>query len=95
MILVLFGSGRNRDFAGEHEIDMYAELMDCIRLGVAKEFPQQRYRNKYLNIRMSPFFAGFEKLTLDFDTQINVYRFVQEAMNNVRKHDFCQTFNSL
>ncbi len=204
-----------RDFAGEHEIDMYVELMDCIRLGVAKEFPQQRYEKKYLNIRMSPFFAGaiitshnvtqlkqselqirsltqdllkaqelerqriarelhdnvaqnlgalklacetffdgnpevsteikqsvtefsarlsdaistvrnmsynmqplsleqlglahavdsfcddyeqsndlsvdcsyagFEKLTLDFDTQINVYRFVQEAMNNVRKH---------
>jgi len=204
-----------RDFAGEHEIDMYAELMDCIRLGVSKEFPQQPYRNKYLNIRMSPFFAGaiitshnvtqlkkselqirsltqdllkaqelerqriarwlhddvaqnlgalklsfetlfdenpevsaeirqsvaafaerlseaiskvrnlsynmqplsleqlglahavdsfcddyaaantfsvdcsfagFEKLTFDFDTQINVYRFVQEAMNNVRKH---------
>lgn len=47
-----------RDFAGEHEIDMYVELMDCIRLGTSKEFPQQRYRNKYLNIRMSPFFAG-------------------------------------
>ncbi len=47
-----------RDFAGEHEIDMYAELMDCIRLGAAKEFPQQKYRKKYLNIRMSPFFAG-------------------------------------
>ncbi|MCP3955882.1 MAG: response regulator, partial [Desulfobacterales bacterium] len=47
-----------RDFAGEHEIDMYAELMDCIRLGVSKEFPQQKYRGNYLNIRMSPFFAG-------------------------------------
>jgi PAS domain S-box-containing protein len=204
-----------RDFAGEHEIDMHAELMDCIRMGVSKQFPQQKYRDKYLNIRMSPFFAGaiitshnvtqlkqselqirsltqdllkaqelerqriarelhdnvaqdlgalklacetlfdqnpevpakikqsvakfstrlsnaisqirslsynmqplsleqlglahavdsfcddyeqanslsvdcsyagFEKLTLDFDTQINIYRFVQEAMNNVRKH---------
>jgi len=47
-----------RDFAGEHEIDMYAELLDCIRTGVSKEFPQQKYREKYLNIRMSPFFAG-------------------------------------
>jgi signal transduction histidine kinase len=204
-----------RDFAGEHEIDMHAELLDCIHLGVAKKFPQQKYRDKYLNIRMAPFFAGaiitshnvtqlkqselqirsltqdllkaqelerqriarwlhddvaqslgalklsletlfdgnpevsagirqsvaefserlseaiskvrnlsynmqplsleqlglahavdsfcddyaqandlavdcsyagFENLTLDFDTQINVYRFVQEAMNNVRKH---------
>ena len=204
-----------RDFAGEHEIDMHAELMDCIRTETAKAFPQQKYREKYLNIRMSPFFggaiitshnvtllkqselqirsltqdllkaqelerqriarelhdkvaqnlgalklscetffdgnpevsdtmsrsvadfsarlgdaisevrnmsynmqplsleqlglahavdslcddlaesgpeavdcsyAGFEKLTLDFDTQINIYRFVQEAMNNVGKH---------
>jgi len=47
-----------RDFAGEHEVDMHAELMDCIRMGVSKEFPQQKYREKYLNIRMSPFFAG-------------------------------------
>lgn len=47
-----------RDFAGEHEIDMYAELLDCIRMGISKEFPQQKYREKYLNIRMSPFFAG-------------------------------------
>ncbi len=47
-----------RDFAGDHEIDMHGELMDCIRLGASKEFPQQRYRDKYLNIRMSPFFEG-------------------------------------
>ena len=42
--------------------------------------------------------AGFEKLTLDFDTQINVYRFVQEAMNNVAKptpHDLDDTVDEL
>ncbi|GAB6095970.1 hypothetical protein JCM14469_22230 [Desulfatiferula olefinivorans] len=30
--------------------------------------------------------AGLEKLALDFDTEINLYRLIQEALNNVRKH---------
>lgn len=30
--------------------------------------------------------AGLDKLKLDFDTEINVYRLIQEALNNVRKH---------
>ncbi len=47
-----------RDFAADHEIDMYAELLDCIRSESSKEFPQQKYREKFLNIRMSPFFGG-------------------------------------
>jgi PAS domain S-box-containing protein len=29
---------------------------------------------------------GFEELQLDFDTEINVFRVVQEALNNVAKH---------
>ncbi len=30
--------------------------------------------------------AGLDKLDLDFDTEINLYRLIQEALNNVRKH---------
>ncbi len=30
--------------------------------------------------------AGVENLSLDFDSAINVYRLVQEALNNVKKH---------
>ena len=30
--------------------------------------------------------AGMEDLTLDYDTMINLYRMVQEGLNNVRKH---------
>ena len=29
---------------------------------------------------------GMDNLTLDFDTEINLYRLVQEALNNVKKH---------
>jgi PAS domain S-box-containing protein len=30
--------------------------------------------------------AGLDSLKLDFDTEINLYRLVQEALNNVKKH---------
>jgi signal transduction histidine kinase len=30
--------------------------------------------------------AGLDALKLDFDTEINLYRLVQEALNNVKKH---------
>ncbi len=32
------------------------------------------------------FSAGMEHLCLDFDMEINLYRLIQEALNNVRKH---------
>ena len=30
--------------------------------------------------------AGMDDLKLDFDTEINLYRIIQEALNNIRKH---------
>jgi signal transduction histidine kinase len=30
--------------------------------------------------------AGIEKLNLDMDTEINLYRLIQEGLNNIRKH---------
>jgi PAS domain S-box-containing protein len=30
--------------------------------------------------------AGMDRLNLDFDTKINLYRLIQEGLNNVRKH---------
>ncbi|MDA8402712.1 MAG: histidine kinase [Desulfobacteraceae bacterium] len=30
--------------------------------------------------------AGLDKLDLDFDTEINLYRLIQEALNNIKKH---------
>ena len=32
------------------------------------------------------FSAGIDVLTLDFDTAINIYRLIQEGLNNIRKH---------
>jgi two-component system sensor histidine kinase UhpB len=47
-----------KDYAGMHEIDMYAELMKCIRSGEEKEFPEQKYGEKVLSITISPFPKG-------------------------------------
>jgi PAS domain S-box-containing protein len=38
------------------------------------------------NIEVSFVTAGMDDLKLDYDTQINLYRLVQEALNNIKKH---------
>jgi len=47
-----------KDYAAGHEIDMYGQLMECIRSGQSKEFPEQRYGNRFLSIKISPFSRG-------------------------------------
>jgi hypothetical protein len=47
-----------RDYAAEHSIDMYAELMACIASGKPRHFPELKYQNKYLAVTLSPFPHG-------------------------------------
>ena len=47
-----------KDYGSQHEIDMYAELMECIETGKGKEFPGMKYRDKYLSISIAPFPEG-------------------------------------
>jgi PAS domain S-box-containing protein len=47
-----------KDYAKSHEIDMYGELMKCIRSGETREFPEQKYGGKVLSITTSPFPKG-------------------------------------
>jgi PAS domain S-box-containing protein len=47
-----------KDYAGKHEIDMRAELMQCIRSGKIKAFPERKYGDKYLSITIAPFSQG-------------------------------------
>jgi signal transduction histidine kinase len=42
-------------------------------------------------IKVDFFSAGIEELKLNFDTGINLYRLVQESLNNVKKHADCKS----
>lgn len=47
-----------RDYAIKHKIDMYAELMNCINTGASKNFPDMKYKEKNLDITLTPFDQG-------------------------------------
>lgn len=43
------------DYAGRHETDMRAALMECIESGETREFSEQKYGDKVLSINIAPF----------------------------------------
>jgi len=47
-----------RDYASKHKIDMYGELIKCIKSGKTKKFPEQPYGKKTLAIIIAPFSEG-------------------------------------
>jgi two-component system cell cycle sensor histidine kinase/response regulator CckA len=50
---VMFG-----DYAAKQENDMFEELMDSIRTGTLKEFPELKYEDRFFQTRISPFPEG-------------------------------------
>lgn len=47
-----------QDYAARHEIDMYANLMECMRTGTIGYYPELKYEDKILSISISPFPLG-------------------------------------
>ncbi|MCU0821889.1 MAG: ATP-binding protein, partial [Spirochaetes bacterium] len=47
-----------RDYASQHKIDMYEQLINCIKTGKMGEFPEMEYFDKVLSIKISPFEQG-------------------------------------
>ena len=54
-----------KDYATKHEIDMHAELRECINSDKAKRFPELKYGDKFLNIMIAPFPQGAIITSLD------------------------------
>lgn len=54
-----------KDYGSRHVNDMFEELMDCIKTGRQKEFPEQKYNQRYLHIRISPYSGGAIITSLD------------------------------
>lgn len=71
-----------KDYAGKHKIDMYPQLMKCIKKGKVKEFPEMKYGEKYLALTISPFPGGAIITSRD----ITDHKHVEETMR--RKLEF-------
>jgi len=65
-----------KDYAQRHEIDMYKELMSCIRTGESKDFPELKYYDRFLRINISPFPGGAIITSID----ITDHKRVEEAL---------------
>ena len=52
------GDKMYKDYAGRHEIDMYTELLECIRTNKSKEFPERKYGDRFISINIAPFPHG-------------------------------------
>ena len=72
-----------RDYAGRHWSNMYAELMECIRSGVSKEFPDKKYGDKFLYIKISPFPEGAIITSID----VTERKRVEETLAHMATHD--------
>jgi|GEM_PF-2943366 two-component system, cell cycle sensor histidine kinase and response regulator CckA len=64
------------DYARRHEIDMYEELMTCIRSGNSKDFPELKYYDRFLRINISPFPGGAIITSID----ITDHKRIEEAL---------------
>lgn len=52
------GDTMYKDYASNHEIDIYEKLMGCIRTGDSIDFPELKYKDQYLRINISAFPGG-------------------------------------
>ncbi|MCP4726922.1 MAG: PAS domain S-box protein [bacterium] len=73
-----------KDFAGNHESDMYAEMMDCIQTSRVKNFPMLIYRGKYLSVTIAPFSKGAIITSIDV-SEIKRSEKITSALNEISK----------
>lgn len=59
-----------RDYASRHSIDMYAELISCIRDGETRTYPRMPYDSKTLAITIAPFPQGAIIATQDITARV-------------------------
>jgi len=70
-----------KDYAGKHKIDMYAELMKCIRSGEEKEFPELKYGDRVLATTISPFPKGAVIISEDITERKRAEASLEQALN--------------
>jgi PAS domain S-box-containing protein len=68
-----------REYAGKHERDMYAELMESIRTGAVKKFPELQYDDRFLSITIAPFSKGAIVISEDITGRVSVEMELKES----------------
>ncbi len=72
-----------KDYAGKHKIDMFRELMRCIKKGEVKKFNEMRYINKFLNITISPITNGAITISEDITERKNAENFIKKSRDEL------------
>ncbi|UCF84302.1 MAG: PAS domain S-box protein, partial [Desulfobacteraceae bacterium] len=78
-----------KDYGGQLGVNMQTELIECMKTGVSKEFPEQKYDGRFLRIKMSPF-SGGAIITLVDVTELKL---LQETLKESRE-DYRSMFDN-
>ena len=78
-----------KDYGGKLGVNMQTELIACIKSGLSKEFPEQRYDGRFLRIKIFPFSGGAIITLLD----VTELKLLEEKLEETREN-YRRTFDN-
>ncbi len=81
--LPVIGTIMYKDYGSKHKNNMFDELMDSMQTGNKKEFPEQKYGERFLYIKFSPFSGGAIITSVDITEQKHAETQIQELTREI------------